>query len=317
MSISRDNYESFLIDFLEGTLPKSDHAKLFDFLEHHADLKEEFALLNKPISKNELPFENKLPDFNFLKKSCEDWVADEELIALMEHDLIGELKEIVEKKLANYPSNNKRYELFLQTKLIPEEHVFPNKIGLKKKDTIVVPLHARWAVAASLLVFAFIGIWSPWNQNVAPLAEVSDDAYISVDKLILPSKEITQKGFPVRISKPVVARNTKLEIQQLKLEENAQSIAPMAIKSLPIVSVKLSKPSFESAGLMMAIITESPEISNKFLTPGNFVLQQIKKEINKRYIGFSFHEEVDPESQVIRYGFISKYFAYERIIQTN
>jgi hypothetical protein len=316
MSISRDNYEFFLIDFLEGTLPKADHAKLFDFLEHHVDLKEEFSLLNKPISKDELPFENKLPDFNFLKKSYEDWVADEELIALMEHDLIGELKEIVEKKLANYPSNNKRYELFLQTKLIPEEHVFPNKIGLKKKDTIVVPLHARWAVAASLLVFAFIGIWSPWNQNVAPLAEVSDDAYISVDKLILPSKENTQKGLPVRISKPVVANN-KIQIQQLKLEENTQIIAPMTIKSLPIVSVELFEPNVESTGLLMARITESGEIRDKFLTPGDFVLQQIKKEINKRYVGFSFHEEVDPDSQVIRYGFISKYFAYERIIQTN
>jgi hypothetical protein len=95
-------------------LPKSDHAKLFDFLEHHADLKEEFALLNKPISKNELPFENKLPDFNFLKKSCEDWVADEELIALMEHDLIGELKEIVEKKLAKYRKRVRRWTPLLK-----------------------------------------------------------------------------------------------------------------------------------------------------------------------------------------------------------
>ena len=315
MSISRDNYEFFLIDFLEGTLPEADHAKLFDFLEHHADLKEEFALLNKPISKDELPFENMLPDFNFLKKSCEDWAADEDLIALMEHDLVGEFKEIVEEKLANYPTNNKRYELFLQTKLVPEEYVFPHKMSLKKKETLVIPLYARWAVAASLIVFAFIGIWLPWNQNITPLAVVID-ANISANKLILPYKENTQKGLPVSISKPVVANN-KIQIQQLKLEENTQIIAPMTIKSLPIFSVELFEPNVESTGLLMARITESGEIRDKFLTPGDFVLQQIKKEINKRYVGFSFHEEVDPESQVIRYGFISKYFAYERIIQTN
>jgi hypothetical protein len=315
MSISRDNYEFFLIDFLEGTLPKADHSKLFDFLEHHVDLKEEFSLLNKPISKDELPFENMLPDFNFLKKSCEDWAVDEDLIALMEHDLVGEFKEIVEEKLAKYPANNKRYELFLQTKLVPEEYVFPHKMSLKKKETLVIPLYARWAVAASLIVFAFIGIWSPWNQNITPLAVVID-ANISANKLILPYKENTQKGLPVSISKPAVAKN-KIQIQQLKLEENTQIIAPMTIKSLPIISVELFEPNVETAGLLMASITESGEIRDKYLTPGDFVLQQIKKEINKRYIGFSFHEEVDPESQVIRYGFISKYFAYERIIQTN
>lgn len=316
MSISRDNYESFFIDFLEGTLSKVDQSKLFDFLACHPDLKEEFALINNPIFNEELVRVQKLPDFNFLKKSCDDWVADEELIALMEHDLDGDSIEIVQKKMANYPANYKRYELFLKTKLVPEEHIFPYKISLKKNETKLIPLSVGWAVAASLLMFALIGIWSPWNQNVEPLAVVFDSPS-SVNKLKMPQRENTQKGSKANVKMPVFVYKNSQDFQLLRLEENTQIIAPLTIKNLPITAAELFEPNFEPVGLLMARMTESSDKSDKFLTPGDFVFQQIKKEINKRYIGFSFHDEVDPEAQVIRYGFISKYFAYERIIQTN
>lgn len=316
MSISRNNYEFFLIDFLEGTLPAEDHARLFDFLAQHSDLKEEFALLNNPIEKEAVPIMDKTLDFNFLKKSCEDWVADEELIALMEQDLAGEAKEIVEKKLAIYPANNKRYELFLQTKFNPELHIFPHKSDLKKRETKIIPLYVRWAVAASLLAFAFIGLWSTWNPTVAPLAEVSD-APVSANNSIEPIKESPLKVLPASINKPVVVLKNTPEIALLKLKENTLSIAPKAIKNLPIASTEMFEPIFESAGLLAVKIVEPVKADAKFLTPGDFVMQQIKKEITKGYVGFSFHEEVDPEAQVKRYGFISKYFAYERIIQTN
>jgi hypothetical protein len=51
-------------------------------------------------------------------------------------------------------------------------------------------------------------------------------------------------------------------------------------------------------------------------TDGVWLKKGVKEIINGN-VGFSFHDEVDKQNQVKRYGFISKYFAYERIIQTN
>jgi hypothetical protein len=45
MSINRNNYETYLIDYLDGTLHPNEVAEVLLFLEQHADIKQEFEAM--------------------------------------------------------------------------------------------------------------------------------------------------------------------------------------------------------------------------------------------------------------------------------
>ena len=47
MKITRDNYESFFIDYIEGNLPENMIDQFLDFLNQNPDLKEELHLFEE------------------------------------------------------------------------------------------------------------------------------------------------------------------------------------------------------------------------------------------------------------------------------
>lgn len=60
MAITIDNYESYLVQYLDGTLPEREAAEVEAFLESHPDLKEEMALFAsapklEPLDAEEVP----------------------------------------------------------------------------------------------------------------------------------------------------------------------------------------------------------------------------------------------------------------------
>ena len=54
MKITRDNYESFFIDFIEGNLPENMIDQFLDFLNQNPDLKEELHLFEEVNLPEEL-----------------------------------------------------------------------------------------------------------------------------------------------------------------------------------------------------------------------------------------------------------------------
>lgn len=172
MKVTRENYELFLVDYLDGNLEATDKDALMHFLKQHPDLEEEFSLLNNsvPLVLNQDTAIEKV-DFAYLKKEEQNWIADDEMIAAMEGDLSETEQALFERKLVLYPQNKASYALFLKTKFAPNKEVFEHKESLKKKAGLSFSLYANYfAIAATLLLVGFLGLMYTGNQSEDSLA---------------------------------------------------------------------------------------------------------------------------------------------------
>ena len=93
MEININNYEVFVIDFIDGKLNEIDTANLFAFLNQNPILKAEFDLLNN--ESNSIPLETISFDSSSLLKPTNIDVSQyaEKLIGLIENDLSNKEKD--------------------------------------------------------------------------------------------------------------------------------------------------------------------------------------------------------------------------------
>lgn len=132
--IDKNNYEAFVLDYLEGNLTTDQHNKLFAFLEAHPELEVDLDL---DISAGSLPLEK----FSFEDKSTllrmepgGERSIQEQLIALVEGDL--DTEEVSELELLLNSSDNleKERALFTISKLRGESVVYPYKALLLDEE---------------------------------------------------------------------------------------------------------------------------------------------------------------------------------------
>ena len=101
MKISRENYESFFLDYLEGKLKESQIDEFLDFLEQNQDLKDELHQFeNIHLLEEQIIFTDK----GKLYKSVSDQtvIHENKLVAFMEGDLEREERQGFETYLANH-----------------------------------------------------------------------------------------------------------------------------------------------------------------------------------------------------------------------
>src|ERR1035437_8682868 len=127
MKITRDNYESFFLDYLEGKLKISQIDEFLDFLEQNRDLKDELHQFeNVHLPEEQIFFTDK----GKLYKSVSDQtvIHENKLIAYLEGDLEKEERIGFEAYLANHQELQKEYNLFVKTRLIPDSEIrIPDK----------------------------------------------------------------------------------------------------------------------------------------------------------------------------------------------
>lgn len=118
--INRNNYEIFLIDYMDGNLTADQVAELLLFLENHPDIASEFegvSELHVPVAKE--VFGNK----SSLKKD-EIPMSSEELDYLLVKKLEGDLSPdeslLIDELLATYAEVQAAWKLFQNTQLKPE-----------------------------------------------------------------------------------------------------------------------------------------------------------------------------------------------------
>lgn len=153
--ITIHNYESFLLDYSEGTLCTSDKIEMELFLKQNSKIINELVeFSNAPqLINTEIKLPNRL--YSFLKKN-EFCISKIEFNTLLIKEVEGVLLED-EIELLNKNKNNFNYnteKLLLQhTVLKPDlSIIYPNKNNLKKKSKTVA-LYYYLSVAAMLLVF--------------------------------------------------------------------------------------------------------------------------------------------------------------------
>ena len=134
MKINKNNYEIFVIDFLEGNLSKEQMRMFQLFLNENPDINEEIIDLNEAT----LPLEEMIfNDKDILKKDTirELDKIDFLLAKKLEGDLNSEEDKFVEKLLASDESIRKSWSLMKKITLSPE--VFTENFkSLKFPDSI-------------------------------------------------------------------------------------------------------------------------------------------------------------------------------------
>jgi hypothetical protein len=166
MEININNFEVYVIDFIDGKLNKVDTESLFTFLNQNPALKEEFDLLTN--TSNFIPIETVSFDSSSLLKPINIDVNNysEKLIGLIENDLFPIEKEILLSEINLYPELKKEHDLFLKTKLVADSNiVFKNKEILTRKSFRIIPLFTKFSAIAALFLAVIIVFYFVNNNN--------------------------------------------------------------------------------------------------------------------------------------------------------
>ena len=155
MIITRNNYETYFLDYLEGVLDESLVDEFILFLQNNQDLKTELELARmEGLKPDDVVFQKK----NTLYKEKYDLQdeLDQTAIARLEGDLTTAEKIDFEKYLTQHPERQKEAALFNLTLLAPDVSViFEHKRKLYHHS--VGKLILLWTSrAAAILVLAFL-----------------------------------------------------------------------------------------------------------------------------------------------------------------
>jgi len=165
MSINKNNYEEYFLDYHEGRLSTEEIAELMIFLVQNPLLDDEINAFNKNAT-----FESEQIYFNFkdrLKQipNQNNGINDENFeincIANLEGDLDAEKTILFNQYLQVNLEKTKVVELFKKTKINPDLQIkFSNKELLKrfiiKKSNKLRSLYPTISVAATILLFVII-----------------------------------------------------------------------------------------------------------------------------------------------------------------
>lgn len=173
MKVTKQNYERFLIDFMDGTIDPSTKESLFDFLDENPKIKAEFNdldIINTAVDED-ISFELKAnlkktqitSSPNIHGKNYEEF-----FIASTEGDLtIAEEKELGEFMAVN-PSLKKEQQLYKQSKAQPDLSIqYPHKKALQKYPFIIQHnWYSKVSIAASILLLLGIFLFTKSDERI-------------------------------------------------------------------------------------------------------------------------------------------------------
>jgi len=293
MKITRDNYEPFFLDYLEGNLDESMIDQFLDFLEQNPDLKEELQLFdNIHLPEEQVAFSGK----QHLYKSAQDEKPAFEMktIAYMEGDLNDEERESFETYLAAHPDLQKEYDLFGKTRLIADTSIhFPdkNKIYRKAGKTIVLNWVARVA-AVIVLIWGINSLFQTGSQKVGPnvipeIASVKPQtkpAEIKTEpEKIIQKNEIAQNTSVKVSSRPAIVQqqtNNNPE-QKNKVETNNQERDLTELTEITPILAMLESETFETQMALSREINLEKINDQRIVTIDEFLASRVKKVGNE------------------------------------
>ena len=158
MEITRDNYEVYFIDYLEGNLEESVVDDFIEFLKVNPDLKEELDGFEAiPIAEEELVFEAK--DKLYKERLDVQDEFDMTAAASIDNNATPEAEQELKDYIKKHPEKEKEYKLFGYTKLKPDESIiFEAKHKLRKKSGRQLALFYSSRIAAVVILLLAIGV---------------------------------------------------------------------------------------------------------------------------------------------------------------
>lgn len=203
MNINKNNYEHFLMDYLDGKLTANEVSEVLLFLEQHPDIKAEFEGLAE-VSISVLPVSK--PSFTHLKKPSFKEVKEQYeplLIANLEGDIDEKDIETLNRGKQLYPELLKEEQLFTQTKCSPDDTVtYPFKQSLKKGGLWITHRNTIIRAAAVLVMSVSIGWYFLGEQPLPKQSAV-------VTKDIRQTPQITQNKVASRVKQANNSRSVR------------------------------------------------------------------------------------------------------------
>ncbi|MEJ7627663.1 MAG: hypothetical protein WKF35_12425 [Ferruginibacter sp.] len=154
MNINRNNYETYLLLYIDNELSVPERNEVELFLQNNPDLFSEMEILQKAI----LPAEESIfiPKTLLYKNATDVESVEESLLLHLDDELSQKDAYTVESQIQSDPQVNAEWDLLQKTKLSSKEIiVFREKHLLYRQSARVLPL--RWLrIAAAILIGAAI-----------------------------------------------------------------------------------------------------------------------------------------------------------------
>lgn len=343
MLITRDNYEVYFIDYIDGNLKPDEVEVLMLFLEQNPDLAAELdGLHDIVLETSQVQFEHK----STLKKNLfeRNGIANEFdylCIAEMENDIsVGEKKKL-DSIIAENPSLESQKSVYAKAKLIPDETtVFTHKASLRRAPVFHIRqsnLRNAMGVAAGMaLLFGLFTVFTNLDNTVNEMVASTEPITKEIEKEIsghqvasVVGKETVQNNSnqlattgKVFTSTPDVEDNQELFKEETTLDESVdiQEIRRIEIKPLELrkeQNLLASAPRIEPVLPTITAETEQladntkpqPQGSSRTLGLFDIVQLGVEKFSNATGSSMQLSAEKDPNGKLTKIRFDSNLFA--------
>lgn len=164
MNINLDNYEQYLLMYVDNELSAAERRGVEEFLGDYPYLQQELDILQQTV----LPLETVSFDKASLLKPMLDESMQEKLLMHLDGELPAGESLVLQNSLAADKGLQKEWDLLQKTKLDAADLIMhPDKESLYRRERarIVTGRFVRWAVAAMLIGAGFYGGMSLLNDN--------------------------------------------------------------------------------------------------------------------------------------------------------
>lgn len=297
-SLTRNNYEIWFLDYLDGQLSNEQLETLLDFLELNPDLKQELlGVSGISLTAGSESIDQK----EFLHKGPADIpgvaALDQLCIARMENDLPDEEARLFDIRLNEDDRLKENYSAFLLTRLNAADQIlFPYKKDLLKKTRVLAPWIITAISSAAVVLLAWF-LWPDSKETLSPPVAQTETVNPDIQKPV-PGTQSTASDMPqvasneqnrifgVRNRKPD-DRNPKpgsrFEPQPGKTESMPREFVPMNRISRQSSGTGPRIPDPQSTKLLFAsnypAYLPEPSYAEDALTIPQFALQLFRERI--------------------------------------
>ncbi len=244
MSVNKENYEAYYLDYLEGNLSESDCLEFENFLLSNPDLKVEsdFFQIEPEFSVNKLSetIKSGLYQTDLDSSAINSFNVRDFLIAdfdcLLSNDKSAELKKFL---AVNKDYNNENHSIE-KLKLIPDlNSVYAHKRNLKKAKIVYLkPLTLIASAAASIALFLLINTQNPGpGVDIAPAIR-SSYSMIPENYAIKPN---ATNDFVISPSHPQFTADNSPSNTKIREFEETKIEITLASTDLNLITKHLSK----------------------------------------------------------------------------
>lgn len=306
--INQNNYEIWLVDYLDGALSDAEAVAVEAFLVSHPEIAEELEQLKEiSLSPSTATFSKK----NELKKEIVSVGTITEnnfetaFIEKIENQLSDQKQAELSSFLAKNPHLQNDLSLFEKTILSPSSASFSSKNQLKKKEkTRIIPLwihlkSTQWSAAAAIVVLLIAGFYaSHFTENgnsSAPLANTEKTGKTDrTDTQAKSNKATTHSATKVQETSKPAELYAQVTAENAPENENR----PISVSTTQTVSVSALQMPQKEAYLSvtktaheLAQINEKPRTkqkiepvsampkTEKYLTIKEFLVEKLKEEV--------------------------------------